>query len=337
MKISFLGFILSILVIYAHSYNTELFMIPSKNILYSIENILASKVAQTAVPGFFMISSYLFFRNINIKVLAHKLLRRFYSILIPYMLWNFIYYIGYFIASHIPYVSEIVGKGIISFNINGLIFAIFLHKYNYVFWFILQLILLIIISPILYFILKNKYLSVIGLIFIIFLLHTGINLKFINTDALFYYYTAGLFSMYFSQITEKNYSLKLSSAGIIPAALGIFIYRLTFYTNNTAFIVYSRFLFIVAIWLLLNEEIIKSPILYKYKKYFSNTFLVYATHLAIVRMINKSFAILFPNNSLVATILFLSMPILIFAIVTPIAFFIRKYMPIFYDLISGRR
>lgn len=336
-KIGLFSFILSTLVIYTHSYNAELFLLPNNSMLYNIENILASKISQIAVPGFFMISSYLFFRNISIYNMIPKLKRRFYSIFIPYILWNFIYYLGYIISSHIPYLSRIVGKGIIKFSIDELFFAIFLHKYNYVFWFVYQLIILILISPILYFFLRNKYIAMIGAILISILLFINIDLKFINTDALFYYYMAGFFSLHFSHIVEKNYSVNTSLISIILVLFGIYIYRLTFYTNQIYFIVYARFIFIAALWLFLNETITKSTIINKYKSYFSNTFLVYATHLAIVRLINKTTASIFPNNNILAAILFLSMPILIFALITPVIFIIKTELPIFYSLISGRR
>ena len=67
--VSWVMFLLSILVIWAHSYNAELFSggAPVTEgiwlTVHRIQDFLSAALGLTAVPGFFMLSAYLFFRS----------------------------------------------------------------------------------------------------------------------------------------------------------------------------------------------------------------------------------------------------------------------------------
>ena len=64
-KVYWLTFLFSLMVVWVHSFNGELFMGNPEAALKvaGIERILGEKLGQIAVPGFFMVSSYLFFRG----------------------------------------------------------------------------------------------------------------------------------------------------------------------------------------------------------------------------------------------------------------------------------
>ena len=100
-KVYWLTFLFSLMVVWVHSFNGELFMGNPEAALKvaGIERILGEKLGQIAVPGFFMVSSYLFFRGFCWKKLLPKWRSRIRSLLLPYLLWNFLYYIGYVAAA----------------------------------------------------------------------------------------------------------------------------------------------------------------------------------------------------------------------------------------------
>ena len=95
-QISWLMFIFSILVIWVHSYNVELFAGTQWGAAWEraaqIENFWSVGIGQIAVPGFFLLSSYLFFRNFSREKLPGKWKSRFFSVVVPYVTWNFLYY-----------------------------------------------------------------------------------------------------------------------------------------------------------------------------------------------------------------------------------------------------
>ena len=100
-KIYWLTFLFSLLVVWVHSFNGELFIrgprrLPLK--VAGIERILGERLGQIAVPGFFMVSSYLFFAVLLGK--AHsKVAFQDKKPGTALSLWNFLYYIGYVAAT----------------------------------------------------------------------------------------------------------------------------------------------------------------------------------------------------------------------------------------------
>ena len=89
--VSWVMFLLSILVIWAHSYNAELFSggAPVTEgiwlTVHRIQDFLSAALGLTAVPGFFMLSAYLFFRSFSWEKLPAKWKSRVRSVAVPYL------------------------------------------------------------------------------------------------------------------------------------------------------------------------------------------------------------------------------------------------------------
>ena len=73
-KIHWFNFCFSLLVIWVHSANAELYLGRGQEayFVYQIEDFFSNVIGQIAVPGFFMISAYLFFRNFSWNQLMNK-------------------------------------------------------------------------------------------------------------------------------------------------------------------------------------------------------------------------------------------------------------------------
>ena len=69
-----MSFILSLLVVWVHSENAELFLgeMGRESLVYRLESFFAQTLGQMAVPGFFMISAYLFYRNFQFSKTVSK-------------------------------------------------------------------------------------------------------------------------------------------------------------------------------------------------------------------------------------------------------------------------
>ena len=90
-----LRFPMIVLVTFAHSYGevTEGFsLLTSEWNTYEFLKLLVSQtLVKVAVPVFFIMSGYLFFANVkewSLKVYKRKILRRIKTLLIPYLIWN---------------------------------------------------------------------------------------------------------------------------------------------------------------------------------------------------------------------------------------------------------
>ncbi len=190
-RVSWMMFLLSILVIWVHSYNVELFAGglwgPSWESAAWLEDFLSVTVGQIAVPGFFLLSSCLFFRNFTWEKLASKWKRRFFSVAVPYGVWNLLYYFGYVTATRLPFIQTVAGKEPVLFGPAEMLNAVVHYAYAPIFWYLFQLILLIFLSPAIYLLMKRRGVGLLCLAGMAAAIHFHLDTSHPNTDALFYF------------------------------------------------------------------------------------------------------------------------------------------------------
>ena len=87
-RIYWVTFLFSMLVVWVHSYNGELFLglTGQAAVVDRIERAVGEQLGQMAVPGFFMVSAYLFYRRFTWEKLLYKWKSRVHSVLIPYFM-----------------------------------------------------------------------------------------------------------------------------------------------------------------------------------------------------------------------------------------------------------
>ena len=233
-KIYWLTFLFSLLVVWVHSFNGELFMGTPEAALKvaGIERILGERLGQIAVPGFFMVSSYLFFRGFCWEKLIPKWRSRIRSLVLPYLLWNFLYYIGYVAATRLPGLSGVVGKTPIPFNGTQLFDALVCYSYNPVFWYLFQLILLVALAPLVYTVMRGNLTGAAALGIMAFGLWKNWAMPLLNLDALFYFCAAAWASLHRDTwgrgIEERTGVRKNMTAGaILLTAMGLLLYLRT--------------------------------------------------------------------------------------------------------------
>ena len=100
-KITWFNFICCLLVIWNHAGNADLFFgtEAAAHPLYRFEYQIMPALIRVNIPCFMMISGYLFFRDFTWEKLSGKWKRRIKTLLIPYLLWNLLYYAGYYISA----------------------------------------------------------------------------------------------------------------------------------------------------------------------------------------------------------------------------------------------
>lgn len=199
----FYSLFLSVLVIFVHSThfpvnalqavpNTGFF---STSFLIKIEYFFSEFLGQTAVPGFFFLSGFLFLKGLHsIKDWLRKEKSRVFSDILPYLIWNTMMTLLYLSFGKAEWSLKTVAEGI------------FLYRFNPVFWYFYQLILLSFCFPFMaifaIFIRKGearkehrekslRYLILLFPIFFLFLIYRQLDIPFLNEDAAFYYSLGG--------------------------------------------------------------------------------------------------------------------------------------------------
>lgn len=331
-KIRIFSTFLSILVIWVHSVNVKLFFADDHPKLLDLVQAKIISLGQIAVPAFFILSAYLFFRNLDEHNFVQKIKRRFASLILPFFVWNLIYYIAYFLASRIPALSRIIGKSAIAFTWGDFLKAVFLYQYNFVFWFVFQLILLILLTPILYRILGHQESGILFLFAILIYMLFFTQILWLNADALFYFSLGAFFARFHKKAVESKFTWKRLWSGLILFLLARFLYPIYLAKGMPVLAVLSRSMASAGLWLCLYVK----PNLHL-PHLFQNSFFIYAIHFLIARMINKSFAYFFPREELLAMWLFLCMPFLILLISEGIVRILKRIANPLYKVLSGNR
>lgn len=333
-KIYWFTFVFSVLVIWVHSFNSELFLgkTPANIRISRMEYWLGGTVAQVAVPGFFMISAYLFYRNFTWDRLWPKWSSRIRSILIPFILWNSIYYLGYLIASRIPYLSDVVGRGTVPYSLSGLTEAILHYTYNPVFWYLYQLIMLILTAPVLYTLLKNRLTAILTLAVMACALFANRSLSPLNLDALFYYSVSACGAIHGRRIAEGPWNRWKGGAGAALLLGCILCYAWPLLPARPFYTVLFRLLVPIALWLIVSEAWLPDA-----RSWMKDNFFLYAVHFALVRLVNKAGAMILPHAPAVPLILYLLMPLMVIPISTAGSRILKRFLPRLWILLNGCR
>ena len=293
--------------------------------LHAGESLLSSIPGQTAVPGFFLISGYLFTRSLSggggessskdLKLIKEKLKRRVKTLLVPYLLWNTLYFIIYLCF----------GRA----QLSDAFLAVFHYKYNPVFWYLFQLMLITVLMPLLYFALKGK---ITGIVFLAAFFAAAVfcgrfPFHYCNEDALFYYSLGAFSGLCFKEEFEKTRNAKAliiavclfaafsALKGILPAGV------------INAGTVGQRASGAVLLWTLTGFLPDFSPAPFTRVNFF-----IYAVHYLLIRLFWVAAGSLRDS-----TLLYVLMPLLCTAFSYGIYSLMKKYMPRILGILVGGR
>jgi peptidoglycan/LPS O-acetylase OafA/YrhL len=158
--ITWLRFPLIFLIVMLHCYSVVK-LDGNRDVYFKTLYPFSLWLGETGVPGFFFISGYLFF--LSKKSYLQKLNTRIHTLLIPYLLWNAILLALYFIAYFAGYPQDINNKSIADYSLMDYL-RLFWDRGAYddgnfvpllcPFWYIRNLLIMSVFSPILYYIIR---------------------------------------------------------------------------------------------------------------------------------------------------------------------------------------
>lgn len=331
---------------------------------YFIKILFSDVLARIAVPTFFIISGFLFFRNIknwNKTIYINKIKSRFRSLFIPYIIWNtipFIYLIiKYLITGHTLYriIDFFRLKGFLSiywnyrepcFDIPLNYFGTLISKWyvplNGPLWFVKDLMICIILTPLIYCIIKKMKVSFLIILCLAYISNIWPNI-FIKAGcsitALFFFSTGAFFAIQnkniieeFKKVTIYSYIFALSF-GFAAAIFG----GTSTYIGKLLLPFYIIFgviaIFNIATFLIKNEYIKVNKFLAK------SSFFIYCLHgLLILRFSNYIVNKIIPFNTTILEIIkYFMVPILTVCICLCIYYLLKRYFPKLLNILTGDR
>ena len=200
-----LSFILAVFIVVRHNSSFYNYSGRDAEILLKIYENFKYSVTEVAVPLFFIISGFNYFRNYDPSMALKKTKKRIKSLLIPYWFWNGIFTIFCIITSYSFISKYFIGRErFIASPVSVFCGFIYHLNCNSQFWFVFNLMLFAVINPLIYVVLKHKAWGGITLLLLyLTIFGFGLNLPiaFIyRTDSVFFYYLGAFLALNFREL-----------------------------------------------------------------------------------------------------------------------------------------
>lgn len=352
--ILFLRFPLIIAVIFIHTQLNEAiingitltngYKFPIYNLFF---HIITNEITQIAVPLFFFISGFLFFYKTSIfnkNEYVKKLKKRFKSLLVPYIFWNLTVLFLVFLSQKF-FSSMLSGnnKLIIDYTYTDWLNIFWNHKEGtpicYQFWFIRDLLIVVIFTPLIYYFIK--YIKIYGIILlgILWTFNIWFDVVSFSITSFFFFSFGAWFSInkrYFTiYLSHFRWILTIAYVGLLVLNTLLWYYKITefYYIKNISIIIG---MIVIILWVALglkNNKIQPNEFLA------ASSFFVYAYHgMPIVLLIKIYMKFTVPYISEWTMIIgYFLIPFIIAYIGVGIYAILHKYFPSFTALITGGR
>ncbi len=347
----FLRFPLIIGVIFIHNYGlegdwSELCEVVNPQTqmpLFYISNVLFSQVlGNIAVPLFFFMSGYLFFYNtdFNKEVYKRKLKSRCKTLLMPYLFWNAAPVLLFLTIAKLPFLSPFFNRTF-DFNLAFLVDAFIGNSEGfplaYQFWFIRDLMVVVVFTPLIYWFLQRTKSIGLAMIGLCWLLDFSL-LIFTSSTSAWFFFMAGAYL----SINKKNVLTVFSLFGnwvyalyALVAVADLCTKGMIFnpYLHNVGILLGIMACFRLSAYLIGERNVKVSPFLA------ASSFFIFAVHeqwllTTIRRVINLTFN---PSGDMVMTFLYFGYVILTVLIALALYYVLQKTMPRFTAFITGGR
>lgn len=323
-KVNWISFICAVFVVFIHGYGiTEA---NQHTFAADVEFFLSKNVALVAVPMFYAMSGFLFYRRFDFSKIPEKYKSRFHSLVIPYFFWNTIYLFVFYFISKLPFISQ----ESFSLNLETILRGVFLNQYNMAYWFMQQLILFVGLCPVIYFLMRNRIGGGVTLTaMILFYSFENGRVWLFDINSLIFYLIGAYGAIHFQKpIMEAN---RFHFAGVL-AFVGSQILLYSHLTEQFFFLFLYKFLLMAAMFWLVNLLLnVKIP------EYLLVTFPIYTLHELILETLNKLMGFVIPSASNLILLDYFLSPTLTIGIIVIACNVVKKYIPKVYAIAFGGR
>lgn len=356
-RITALRFLLSVFVVFIHAVpdnvhfsSGDINCLDGASIwIRAIVYFFAQFLGQIAVPMFFIISGYLFFAKPKPAIISIKSKSK--TIALPYFLWNVIAIVLIFIAQSISYTESYFPQNLIkewsfkdyllafwsnnSFdNLAGPVVAQF--------WYIRDLLCLMIISPLIKIIARKypyTYITVIALLYIFNII--GIIPDYLGFVGALFYFSIGYYAVkYIEYIMQLIDSVKVSDAFLaFILVYSIDLYGFITQQQNYRLVHTFSLFFLILFFVKIAGFAVKEEIIFSKLSYLAGfSFWIYAAHKPFVISVIKRLHIKFlPMEDGWILLQFFGDAIVCVGLLMLLAVAIKKYCPKIWAILNGNR
>lgn len=357
--IDFLRFPLIVGVVFIHTDFSDIVMKGVKQIsfvdypLFSHIFFLFSKVIfEVCVPLFFFISGFLFFyktAGFSMEIYLRKLKNRVRSLLVPYVFWNLLVILFLLLAQTFLSGSLVSGRNklITDYSLLDWLWSFWDTSQvnphsekslpvNSPFWFIRDLMVVVLFSPIVYILIKKLRTYAVIILGLLWIFNPFFYLPGLSTVS-FFFFTAGA---YFS-INNKNFvsGMRPMLSIVVPLYVLLVVAQLLFLNKSWWVDLYCAG---IGIGLIATVSVVAHFIgkeSWRTNRFLANSsFFIFAYHrLPLVFVIKFLFKLLKPQSEVLLLFLYFFCPVIIIVFGLMIYSFLKQFWPRFMAIVSGGR
>lgn len=322
-KIKIISFLCTIMVVFRHGFNLQAFGLSNHETSYvTIIEHGVSKLTEVAVPYFFIVSGYFFFRysyygNGEYVTMLRK---KMHTLFIPFLFWN--------IVGIIPLL--LMNQFVFENTLWRYILQLLNSDWNGVLWYVRDIMTMMILAP-LYswvFVINNRWLYVL-LFTLLFINWWPVECCWVSSEGILFFFLGG--------ILQKNttFLYKCMPTTALFVTGSIWIISCFFFPFYWPVHRYNTLLGLIVIWQLfrylpkqLSSWMLSTSVY---------SFFIYVVHSFIVKSMKVGVAHFFHGNEIVALISYLILPLFTIGIAIYLGKFSNKYLPTVFKIIIGGR
>lgn len=318
-----------------------------------VRNLFSQVIGRISVPLFFLISGFLFFYRVDWSwsIYRKKLISRIHTLLVPYVFWNSLVLLFFLFCILSPlgrslgpntfehYSQYSFGDWLRGLWVDrGMGTDILGGPLAYQFWFIRELMVMVVLSPLLYWlVLKLDWFIVVVSGIIWYWTDYHIEMLGLSVTSFFFFLSGAYFSIKQYSLMEKFGRLFLLSFVLYPfLALGDLFtkeYSWNIWIHRGGIVMGILFIFNLSVWLIRRRKIRINTFL------MGASFFVYAVHVPILLPFIRKMLYLFihPENGWGLTLIYFLTVFFVVGIALLLYKFLKWGLPCFTNIITGGR
>ena len=340
-KIRVVSFISIVLVLYIHcGFHETAGEIAGMTGNILLQDAISSKIARTAVPMFFMISGMLFFRNITcMNDVWHKMKKRARTLLVPYLIAALFLPAVYALMSFLPWTARFVnssdGGSVFSLPLPDMLMSLYVavpgsaESSGFHLWFLRDLIIIVVLSPVLYEIRKRIGG---GILLIILFALSFMPIKLPVVTSAFWFIAGDVFLLHLS----TRHKWVWLAVYVVLCIAEVLFHSVVWEWIGIPII----FVGVAALWNL--YDMIAGPtfrlsdsMLLAYSCQL--TFFIYLYHEPTLNIVRKLLLVPLVKSSLSFAAIYLVAPWIFLLLIIPTGLLMRRYLRGFYEILVGGR
>jgi len=345
-KLRVLGLIAIVLVVYLHSYN--LYVAPEagaehpyRTVDLFVQSLISRNISSIAVPLFFSISGFLFFmkmeRPASRRWFLAQLQKRIRTVLAPYLLWSLLSLAGFFLRDHAYLVVPALApkRAPDTYSLLALLDQAFVHPIPYQLWFLRDLMIYVLLSPLIYLCLSR--LRALGLAPLLALWFADVNLHVINCWGILFFCAGAFIAL--DPGRKPRFPDIRSQALLLAGWLALVVLNAYWHAvgtgSSSVLNKISVLVGLAALWV--NYE----TLLQRTERWIlplaSFTFFIYAAHEPILSILKRRLMTMGGGSEAARLLTYLMLPLITIALVVCVGYGLRACFPRAYRVMTGGR